>query len=442
MNFFGILFTFVTSALLWCAPRNRAALPLLLGSVYISRIQTLEIGPMHFTAMRVLIAAGLLRAMMNGERVSGGMNSLDRILRLWTIWNICSIAFHKSDVLVYRLGILYDFVGAYYLLRVFIRGVEDIRTVFKMVCILLVPLAVTMLVEKFNGNNPLSLIGFGPDIVQTMKGHFRAQGAFGHPILAGTAGAVCLPMAFCFWRENRRLALTGMAATLAIVFASGSSGPVMTTFAALAALGLWIIRSQMRTIRWLAVLVVVALNFIMNDPVYFLLARIDVTGGSTGYFRAQLIQSAINHLSEWWFAGTDYTRHWMETGIAADPNHTDMVNYYIQMGVWGGLPLMLLFMWLLVAAFIRIGKALRASRSAPLSSQFLIWVLGAILFGHVATFWSAAYYDQTIIFLCLVLACIGSLQVVQNTAASVAADLRPSRDTGREGFPTPSQVSF
>jgi hypothetical protein len=417
MNFCGILFTLVTSILLFRLPRNQASLPLLLGAAYITRTQVLEIGPMHFPVMRVLIAVGLIRAMMNGERISGGMNSLDRMVRLWAIWDICSIVFHQSDVLVFRLGVLYDTVGVYYLFRVFIRGIEDIRIVFRMVCLLLIPLAATMLVEKFKGVNPLSFIGFGPSDVATTNDHFRAQGAFGHPILAGTAGAVCLPMAVCFWRENRRLALAGLFATLAVVFASGSSGPIMALFAVVGALSLWTIRARMRAIRWLAVLAIFALNFLMNDPIYFLMARIDITGGSTGYFRAQLIQSAINHLSEWWFAGTDHTRHWMLSGITADPNHTDMTNYYLQMGVWGGLPLMILFMWLIVAAFLRISQALRVRKGAPLADQFVIWTLGAILFGHATAFWSISYFDQTIVFLCLVLACIGSIPILQPAMA-------------------------
>jgi hypothetical protein len=417
MNFCGILFTLVTSILLFRLPRNQASLPLLLGAAFITRTQVLEIGPMHFPVIRVLIAVGLIRAMMNGERISGGMNSLDRMVRLWAIWDICSIVFHQSDVLVFRLGVLYDTVGVYYLFRVFIRGIEDIRIVFRMVCLLLIPLAATMLVEKFKGVNPLSFIGFGPSDVATTNDHFRAQGAFGHPILAGTAGAVCLPMAVCFWRENRRLALAGLFATLAVVFASGSSGPIMTLFAVVGALSLWTIRARMRAIRWLAVLAIFALNFLMNDPIYFLMARIDITGGSTGYFRAQLIQSAINHLSEWWFAGTDHTRHWMLSGITADPNHTDMTNYYLQMGVWGGLPLMILFMWLIVAAFLRISQALRVRKGAPLADQFVIWTLGAILFGHATAFWSISYFDQTIVFLCLVLACIGSIPILQPAMA-------------------------
>lgn len=419
MNIFGIAFTFVISVLLLRMPRDWASLPLLLVTAYITRTQQLEIGPLHFPAMRVLIAVGVLRAAMHRERISGGLNMLDRAVALWALWDILTIAFHQSDVVVFRLGFLCDAVGVYYLFRVFIRGIEDVRTVFEMVCILLVPLAATMLVEKLNGINPLSWIEFGPAEVATTNGHFRAQGAFAHPILAGTVGAVCLPMAISFWRENRNLALVGIVATLAIVFASGSSGPIMTTFATIATLALWVIRSQMQAIRWLAVVMIIALSFVMNDPVYFLMARIDITGGSTGYFRAQLIQSAIDHLSEWWFAGTDYTRHWMQTGITANPNHTDMTNYYLQMGVWGGLPLMLLFVWILCVAFNRAGKALRASQGASLDQQFRIWALGSILFGHAVAFWSISYFDQTIVFLFLVLACIGSLRVAHRVSPPI-----------------------
>ena len=152
-------------------------------------------------------------------------------------------------------------------------------------------------------------------------------------------------MAIHLWRENRKLALIGLAATGGIVFASGSSGPVMTTLSVLFALALWRIRGHLRVVRWFVVIFLIILNFIMNDPVYFLMARIDITGGSTGYFRAQLIRSAIEHLNEWWLAGTDYTRHWMVTGVAASADHTDITNHYLAMGVVGGLPLILNICW-------------------------------------------------------------------------------------------------
>ncbi len=443
MNFQGILFTAVTSGMLLSLPRRQAPLALLLGAAYITLGQQLNIG-VHLPVMRILITVGFLRVMMRGEAIRGGLNRIDKLLGLWLLWNLCTIAFHENQ-LIFRLGTAYDIVGPYFLFRVFIYGTEDIRAVFKMVCLALGPLALMLLMEKFSGKNMFGLIGLGPTEVVTTNGHFRAQGPFGHPILAGVAGAVCFPMAVCFWRENRVVALVGIFSTLGIVFASGSSGPVMTLFAGIGGLSLWAIRDSMRAVRWCAAVAIIGLAFVMNDPVYYLMARIDITGGSTGYFRAQLIQSAINHLSEWWFAGTDHTRHWMLTGIGANPNHTDMTNYYLQMGVWGGLLLMLLYMGLLLAAFWRVGQALRVRRGvSPLSAQFVIWALGAILFAHATAFWSISYFDQTTVFLCLPLACIGSLPVLQTgrrpgeTAVKGPSWLDPEKLSGR---PPASSVS-
>jgi hypothetical protein len=60
--------------------------------------------------------------------------------------------------------------------------------------------------------------------------------------------------------------------------------------------------------------ILIVLNLVMSDPVYFLIARIDITGGSTGYYRAALIQAAIRHFNEWWLIGTDYTKDWLLGG--------------------------------------------------------------------------------------------------------------------------------
>ena len=58
---------------------------------------------------------------------------------------------------------------------------------------------------------------------------------------------------------------------------------------------------------------------------------------------------------------------------------------------------MLLFMGLLMAAFGGLVKPCEFDEGwLPLSTQFVIWALGAILFAHAMTFWSISYFDQTI----------------------------------------------
>jgi hypothetical protein len=431
MNDFSILFTFVTAGMLLFFPRGQALVPLLLGAAYVPITQSVEIGPLHFPVIRLLICTGFLRVLIRKERPFGGVCILDRVMVLWAFWAVTSAAFHKSGVFVYRLGVVYDSLGSYLLFRVFIQGLEDLPNVVKAVCVVLSPLALTMAVERTTGKNPLALVGFAMDAVEFRGGHYRAHGPFAHPILSGSVGAVCLPLALSLWRSNRRLACLGVAASGTILFSSGSSGPLMAAASVLAALATWRIRQHLRTIRWAAVLLVLALNAVMNAPVYYLMQRIDLVGGSTGWYRARLIESSIEHLDEWWLAGTDYTRHWMPTGITANSDHVDMVNYYLQMGVWGGLLLTALFVGALVVAFSRVGQALRLNENGPTEEQFLIWTLGCVLLGHAVTFFSISYFDQTFIFLQLALASIGSLQI----SAQAPSPLR----TEVASWPTPEQ---
>lgn len=230
-----------------------------------------------------------------------------------------------------------------------------------------------------------------------------------HPILGGTVGAVCLPLMAGLWRHDRRAAKVGLAATAAMVFTSGSSGPMMSAIFAVGALGFWRYRGYLPRLRWLAVIAYLVLNMVMKVPAYYLIARLDLAGGSTGFHRAELINSAIRHLGEWWWAGTDYTVHWMPTGASWSPNHTDITNHYIQMGVTGGLPLMLLFIGMMAVGFAGVGKALRASANLNIKWKLLIWAMGASLFANAATCISVSFFDQSFLFVYLVLGAIGTL---------------------------------
>ena len=420
MNAIGLVFTLVASAFLFALPRRWAAIPLLLGAAYMTTGQVLEIGPAHLTVLRILVLVGIFRVLIKSERIANGMNSVDRMLILWAVFLIGSSVFHTSNAWVFRAGIVWSDLGCYFLFRVFVQDWEDVRRIFKVLCVVLVPIAVLMLLEKSIGKNLFAVLGGVNEVPDLREGHFRAQGPFAHSILAGTVGATCFPMALYLWKDHRKHALVGLFAAAGIVFASTSSGPIMMVLFILFGLVLWKVRKSLRAIRWLALTAVIALDAVMKDPVYFLMARIDITGGSTGWHRAQLIRSSIEHLDEWWLGGTDYTRHWLATGIYANQIHTDITNHVLAMGVMGGLPLIFLFIMILVATFRAVGRALRENESASLEHLFIIWVLGAILFGHVMNFFSISLFDQSVVFFYLILASIGAVQGAKPFAAVVA----------------------
>jgi hypothetical protein len=147
-----------------------------------------------------------------------------------------------------------------------------------------------------------------------------------------------------------------------------------------------------------------------------LLAKVNLVGGSTGWHRAALIEAAINHFSEWWATGTDVTRHWMPTGVYWDPDHTDITNHFLYMGVLGGMLLMSLFIAVFVCAFIGVGQSLRANPTAPFQRKFLVWTAGAILFGHAVSFLSVMYFDQSIVYVYLIFGAVGGCQAAKLTA--------------------------
>jgi hypothetical protein len=312
------------------------------------------------------------------------------------------------------------------LFRCFCSSLEQVINLTVILAIALVPLAGEMVFEKLTGRNLFSFLGGATPVVR--DGKIRAQGPFGHSILAGTIGAVSLPLMLALVRMKRSEGKMGFLASVAIVFASASSGPIMSALASMFALYLWRFRKRMHVVRWVAVLAYCGLSLVMTAPAYYIIARIDIVGGSTGYHRSKLIESAFAHLNEWWLGGTDYTRHWMPTGVPWSPDHTDITNHYLKMGVIGGLPLMCLFIASLWMAFKCVGRACAASDHLPHPYRFLLWSFGAMLFGHSVTFISVSYFDQSFVVLGLSMGACGSLY------AAVRRELSEKRVVSQESI--------
>jgi hypothetical protein len=371
----------------------------------------LQLGPFNFTILRLLIAIGALRIIIRGERIAGPLNRLDITILAWAVWTCTSALFHNdsTSALVTRLGFSYNALGIYFLIRVFCRTYQELQQLARIACVLLLPVAVEMLMEKLTSQNLFSVFGGVLEQVTARDGKLRAQGPFAHPILAGTVGAIFVPIFAGIWRSAPTLAKIGLGSSLLMVLTSHSSGPLLTMAIGLLALAFWPWRRHLSRLTTAAFASYIALDLVMKAPAYYLMARIDLTGSSTGWYRAALIESAIKHLDEWWFAGTDITRHWMATGTYFSENSADIVNHYLIHGVMGGMPQLLLFVAQLWIAF-RYVKAIVGVPSPHLTNEtFLVWGLGACLLANAFTFLSVAYYDQSSTFIYLLLATISSL---------------------------------
>lgn len=413
MNPLAILFFLGCAVALLGVDRRHAPVPLLIGACYMTMGQGIHLGPFSLPVYRMLLATGLLRVALRGERLAGPLNRIDGLMLAWAGWTVLASFFHNEEAgsgPIYTAGIIFNLTLVYFLLRVWCRDIDEIVGVIRVVAVLLLPVALEMVFEKATSRNLFAVFGGVPETTLVRAGRLRAQGPFRHPILAGTVGAACIPLFVSLWERHRTRALVGIVAGLLMVLASASSGPVVSVLAGVFALLVWRVRGWTGRFRVGFVALYLLLAMVMAKPPYYLMSRIDLAGGSTGWHRSYLIDQTCRHFSEWWLFGTDYTRHWMpDQGIGSgNPNQTDITNYFISFAILGGLLSLGLVLGMLWTAFRWVGQCYRDKLPAAPGDAFPIWCLGAGLFAQGVSGVSVSYFDQSLVFFWLNVAVIGS----------------------------------
>ncbi len=415
LNFSSYIFVAVMSILLISLPRRFAPLPLMMTACYMTLGQAVVIGPLHFYVIRIMIFFGCLRVIIRKEFTAITFNSVDKSVIAFVF--ISALIYYllrkDSDAIISSLGTSYNALGLYFIFRSVVRDESDYYSTFKMLALVMMPMAFSMLIEKVTGRNFFSMFGGVPEYTVVRGGKLRAQGAFQHPILAGTLGATSIPFFIALWvkGESKAFAAIGLVMATIITITPASSGPVMAYVTVIIGLIMWHLRDNMRVVRWITLFTLIGLHMVMKAPVWALIGKLSGLIGGTGWHRVALIDAAIAHFDEWWLLGTDYTRHWLPTGVTWSEKHTDITNNFIGIGIRGGIISLIIFIVILVCCFRAVGIKVKEIDPNKFTYKFTVWCLGVSLFAHVTSFISVCYFDQIIVFWYLLLAMIGLLAV-------------------------------
>ena len=295
----------------------------------------------------------------------------------------------EGAAVVNQIAFWLESFGGYFLLRFLIRDVEDIALTTKVLAVIAAIVGVCMLNEHFHSINVFGYLGSGPLIPQLRDGQIRAEGPFRHPILAGCFGATLVPLFFWLWRFGRAkgMAAVGIMGSTAIVLTSASSTPVLAYAGGVLGLCLWPLRRSMRVVRWGIVVVIAVTALIMKAPVWFIIAHVNVIGGSGGWDRAKLIDVFFNHFQDWWLLGTKDAGSW---GI----DMWDLSNQFVAEGETGGLITFVLFIAMISKGFSRLGR-MRRQVEGDQSQEWLMWSLCAVMLANIFSYFGVSYWDQT-----------------------------------------------
>lgn len=407
----GLAAVLVLGLCLILVPRRWSVLPMMMIACFIPSAQKITVLNLDFDLLRIMVLFGFMRLLVRKEYKSFHFKLIDKVIFSWVASMVLFYTFQHGTVtaLVNRLGVAFNAIGMYFLFRCLIRNWTDADTVIFGVIMLSIPVAGAFFVEYRTGRNIFSVFGGVPEITLVRDGRLRCQGAFSHPILAGCYWVSLLPLFVArFWksRKDRIWAFIGFVTCTLIVFFCASSTPAMGWLAAVVGGFVFLLRYQMKLIRWSIFLGLVALHIVMEAPVWHLIARVSAVGGSTSWHRYNLINQTIIHFDEWFLTGIQSTLHW---GVV------DITNQYVLEAIRGGCVTLLLFVCMICVAYRNVGILWRI-QCHPYKIAFS-WALGVSLFVHTVDFVGVSYFGQIYIVWYLLLAMIGSLV--------------PSSETGR-----------
>ncbi len=374
-------------------PRKWALVVMLVMACFVSPAQRIVVMGVDFNMLRVMILAGWLRLMLRSEYRGYTPKPIDGVMLAWVLVGsvMMTILYGTGVIAMNRLGYMYDALGMYFLVRCLVRSWDDVGTLASGAAVIGVPVAAAFLIEKMTGRNMFAVFGGVPEFTEVRQGKLRCQGAFAHPILAGVFWASLMPLIMALWwrgRGKRTLAVIGIASAMVIVLTCASSTPVIVVmFGAMVCL-LFPLRASIRWFGMGGVAALAGLHFLMHAPVWHLLARVDVVGGSTGWYRYKLIDAFLRNIGDWWLTGTTGYAEWFEWGLA------DVTNQYVAEGLNGGLLTLVLFLAMIIYACVALARSWRV-RGLPSCDRLMAWMLFASIAMHCAAFFAVSYFGQS-----------------------------------------------
>lgn len=387
--------TLLGLALFFLLPRKYVVVPVLVTLFLIPAGQQLYIAGVHLFALRILILGAFVRARYSmafrqNSAYAGGWTTIDTAFTYYVVISAAATMAQYPDVgaLVNQIGYLWDFLLGYLLLRSLIRNEEDTFLVIKCFAGLMVVLAGAMVYEQLKMVNVFGLLGGVTAVPEVRDGKIRSQAVFQHSLTAGTFAATAIPLFFLLWKKGKAklVAIAGVVAATVMTVTTQTSTSLLTYAAGILGVCLWPLRKKMKMVRTGLVVALVGLHLVMKAPVWFLIARIDLTGSSSSYHRAELIDQFINHFGSWWLIGTKDAATW-------GWDMWDAQNMYVSVGEAGGLAALVFYILVISRTFARLGDARKRARTK--NQEWLMWFLGAALFANVVAFFGVNYFDQS-----------------------------------------------
>lgn len=413
----------LASILVFLLPPFAALIVYIAAFVWYPTYLSAPIGTIDFTVSRIIMLVFYIKLYIMTKHFSRfKFIWLDKLVIFYYLAQLLAAVTTTSSLgplLENRAGCFFDMLLPYFAVRMLINSREKYLTFLKAILIIATPLAIVGIYQCFTGHNPARFMmyysawadGREPFPPMSRLGLWRANVIFAHPIMFGLFFAMFGPMCvglFSYMKQNRILCWLGMVVMALGLFSCLSSGPALSILCSLAFLAVFRYRKSWRVMAAGVIIMCAVIEVLSNRHFFQVIDRFTLNS-ATAWYRSRLIEIVLfeGGMSGRWIAGFGYG---VDPGWANRidfRDHTDIVNHYILVLVRFGLIGFIPFVAMNVAAIKQL--ILSDKLTTQKADHWLIWCVGASLFGMYCAFMSVSLFDIPYTSYYLILGICGSM---------------------------------
>ncbi len=157
----SFLFFVISSYFLMKCDKKFLIVPFVVIAVFINPAQRLVIGPFDFTMMRLLLISGALRVVLRSDVHRIEWRNVDYAIVSFILFSAIAyiILWPNMASVVYQLGVIFDALLLFFVLRVYLRSLDQIIVLMQILAWICIVSAILMTLEQFTQHNLFSVLG-------------------------------------------------------------------------------------------------------------------------------------------------------------------------------------------------------------------------------------------------------------------------------------------
>lgn len=347
----GITFVFLILAL--SRRSGGAALGLVIMSMMVwPEYLRVPVGLAEMSAPRLVGLFLILKYFVKGQHRRIGPSRVDTLVIVIWIWTVAATVMMGADFshVTQMIGRGFDTVMMYFLARFCLVSSDDVKGLYSALAITALFMCGMGTYETITSYSPYSsMISYSggnwyDKDLEYRYGFLRAQGSTAHSIYFGISMMLLAGFILSLrgYFKNNLLRHIVFLAAIVGALSSMSSGPFIGCFL-LIVLNAYIRRTSLiKPSVYALIFVAILLELLSNRHFYNLIDYLALDK-QTAWYRTRLLEVAVSQWTDFWLlgVGSNWPHHW---ALMLDGrNHIDVVNYFLIIALYGGLPAMLMY---------------------------------------------------------------------------------------------------